>query len=177
MKGKTLEALSERLNCFLINNVKIIPKRWKKFIAYFYTDAIVRKLYWRELNVFMGERTYANIGMIADATEEAPVIIGNNVSIAPYVSFISTSEPNNGQEIKQIAYVKNRCIKEKEIIVEDEVWLGANVTILPGVTIGKCSVIGVGALVIDNVEPYSIYAGVPARKIRDLDMGDTIDDK
>ena len=50
-------------------------------------------------------------------------------------------------------------------------------TILPGVTIGKCSVIGAGALVIDNVEPYSIYAGVPARKIRDLDMGDTIDDK
>lgn len=177
MKSENLEALSERINRFLISNVKIIPKRWKKFIAYFYTDAIVRKLYWRELNVFMGERTYANIGMMADATEEAPVIIGDNVSIAPYVSFISTSEPNNGREIKQIQYIKEHCIKKKKIIVEDEVWLGANVTILPGVTIGKCSVIGAGALVIDDVEPYSIYAGIPARKIRDLSRGDISDDK
>ena len=59
-------------------------------------------------------------------------------------------------------------IKDEPIIIEDEVWIGANVTILPGVRIGKCSVIGAGSVVTKDVEEYSIYAGVPARKIRQL---------
>ena len=40
--------------------------------------------------------------------------------------------------------------------------------ILPGVRIGKCSIIGAGSVVIGDVEPYGVYAGVPARKIRDI---------
>lgn len=168
MQGEKLKLFDEWLNKFIIDHVSVMPKRWKKFIAYFYTDARVRKIYWKELNVIMGEGTFANIGMIADATQNAPVIIGNNVSIAPYVTFISSSSPNNGKNIQNIFHIREHCIKEQEIIVEEDVWIGANVTILPGVKIGKCSVIGAGALVLKDVEPYSIYAGIPAKKIRDL---------
>jgi acetyltransferase-like isoleucine patch superfamily enzyme len=49
--------------------------------------------------------------------------------------------------------------------------LGANVTILPNITIGKCSVVAAGSVVTKDVLPYTVVAGVPAVKIRDLDPG------
>jgi maltose O-acetyltransferase len=57
--------------------------------------------------------------------------------------------------------------KDKEpVIIEDDVWIGARVIILPGVKIGKGSIVGAGAVVTKDVEPYSIVAGVPAKLIR-----------
>ncbi len=53
----------------------------------------------------------------------------------------------------------------KGIILEDDVWVGAGVTILDGCTVGQGSVIGAGAVLTKSVEPYSIVAGVPAKKI------------
>lgn len=64
--------------------------------------------------------------------------------------------------------VRDRLCKRESIVVEYDVWIGAGVTMLPGVRIGKCSVIGAGAVVLNDVEPYSIYAGIPAKKIRDF---------
>jgi len=163
-----LAFLDKRLYKFLDKNCRIMPKRIVKFIAYFYTDARIRKKYLKRLNVFLGKGTYANIGFVADATEKAKVVIGKNVSIAPYVSFITVSEPNNSNNLKMNKYIIKNCIKEQSIVVKDEVWIGTNVTILPGVTIGTHSVIGANSLVIEDVEPYSIYAGTPARKIREI---------
>ena len=56
--------------------------------------------------------------------------------------------------------------EKKEVIIEDDVWIGARVIILPGVKIGKGSIIGAGAVVTKDVEPYSVVAGVPAKLIR-----------
>lgn len=52
------------------------------------------------------------------------------------------------------------------VVVEDDVWIGFNVIVLPRVTIGKSSIIGAGAVVTKDVEPYSVIGGVPARLIR-----------
>ena len=52
------------------------------------------------------------------------------------------------------------------VIIEDDVWLGCNVTILKGVTIGRGSVVAAGAVVTKSCEPYSLIAGVPARVIK-----------
>ncbi len=52
------------------------------------------------------------------------------------------------------------------VIIEDDVWIGARVIILPGVRIGKGAIISAGAVVTKDVEPYSIVGGVPARFIR-----------
>lgn len=49
--------------------------------------------------------------------------------------------------------------------VEDDVWVGQNVSIRAGVTVGRGAIVGMGAVVTKNVEPYSIVAGVPAKKI------------
>lgn len=167
MRKKFLEILDKKLFEFLLNNNTLMPKRICKMIAYFYSDARVRKIYWERLNVFMGENTYSNIGMMAVNSENTKVCIGNNVSIAPYVTFITESEPNNGKKILELEYIKKLKVKGN-IIIEDDVWIGANVTILPGIHIGRCAVIGAGSVVTKDVESYSIYVGVPAKKIKDI---------
>jgi galactoside O-acetyltransferase len=50
-------------------------------------------------------------------------------------------------------------------VIEDDCWLGAGVTVMDGVRVGRGSVIGAGAVVTHDVPPYSIMAGVPARSI------------
>ncbi len=171
---KLLFNLDEFLYKFLLNNSDIMPNRFIKFIANYYPDARIRKLYFRKLGVIMGENTYANLGMriaINKVSDEPKIIIGNNVSIAPNVTFVAESSANNGQEINRIKYVKDKLTVNGEIIIEDEVWIGANVTILQNVRIGRCSVIGAGSVINTDVDSYSIYAGAPARKIRNLEVG------
>lgn len=165
-----LDRLDNFIYHLLERNVDNMPMRFVKFIANNYTDARIRKIYLERLGVVMGEGTYTNLGFrIVSDDFEKRLFIGKNVSIAPNVTFICMSSANNGKEINEIAYVKEVLTKSANIYVDDEVWIGANVTVLPGVHIGKCSVIGAGSVVTKDVEPYSVYAGVPARKIRDLD--------
>lgn len=57
----------------------------------------------------------------------------------------------------------------KPVIVEDDVVIGANAVVLEGVTVGKGAVVAAGAVVIDDVAPYTVVAGTPARKIKDID--------
>lgn len=52
------------------------------------------------------------------------------------------------------------------VVIEDDVWCGANVTILKGVTIGRGSVVAAGAVVTKSFPPYSIIGGVPARLLK-----------
>lgn len=166
-----LSRIDELLYNFLSNNSAIMPNRFVKFLANFYPDARIRKIYFRKLGVVMGENTFANLGMriaVNEVSEEPKIIIGNNVSIAPNVTFVAESCANNGKEINDIDYVGDKLTVNGKIIVEDEVWIGASVTILHNVRIGRCSVIGSGSVVTKDVEPYSVYVGVPARKIRDL---------
>lgn len=54
----------------------------------------------------------------------------------------------------------------KQVILEDNVWIGARSVILPGGKIGKGSIIGVGSVATKDVEPFSIVAGVPAKLVK-----------
>lgn len=62
--------------------------------------------------------------------------------------------------------LKNRENHYAPIIIKDHVWIGSNVTILPGVTIGRWSVVAAGAVVAKDVEEFTIVGGVPAQEIR-----------
>lgn len=166
---KFLEIIDSRLYEFLIKNANIMPMRFVKYIALFYTDARVRKIYLKRLGVKMGQNTYANIGFrIVSNDYKMRVIIGDNVSIAPNVVLIACSSANNGKKINEIAYVKKHLWKEGKIVIENDVWIGANVTILPGVRVGECAVVGAGSVVTKDVEPYAIVAGNPARVLQRL---------
>lgn len=154
----------------LESSVDRMPPRLTKLIAHYYTDARIRKLYFDRLGVFMGEGTFANLGMkaIVGGKERYSVRIGDRVSIGPNLTLVTQSSANNGSEINELSYVQEQLTKEAPIVIADEVWIGANVVILPGVQIGRCSVIGAGAVVTEDVEAYCVYAGVPARCIRRL---------
>lgn len=167
-----LKYLDEKIFDYLQQYKDIMPQRLTKLIAYYYPDARIRKLYFEKIGVYMGEDTYANLGMkitVGELKEKYMIVIGNNVSIAPNVTFIVDSLPNNSIKLKNHPYVKAKLIKNEKIIINDDVWLGANVTILPGIEIGECSIVGAGSVVVGDVEAYSVYAGVPARKIKSLE--------
>lgn len=90
------------------------------------------------------------------------VNIGTNCCIGPEVMFCTTSHLANIE--------KRRAgkIVSQQIIIEDGCWIGARAIILPGVTIHKGCVIAAGAVVQKNCLENSLYAGVPAKKIKDL---------
>lgn len=55
---------------------------------------------------------------------------------------------------------------DKDVIVEEDVWIGCNVTLLSGVTIGRGATIGAGSIVVKSIPPYAIAVGVPARVVK-----------
>lgn len=65
--------------------------------------------------------------------------------------------------------------RSEPVVIGDDVWIGANAVILPGVTLGTGTVVGAGAVVNRDTEPYSIVAGVPARKISERPRPQTVD--
>jgi acetyltransferase-like isoleucine patch superfamily enzyme len=96
--------------------------------------------------------------------------IGNNVLIASKV-FISDHNHGNYSDITQphsnplIAPI-NRILSKNPVIIEDNVWIGEFVTVLPGVTIKEGSIIGSMSVVTKTIPPYSIAVGVPAHVIK-----------
>lgn len=166
-----LNCFENFIDSFLKKNVGIMPLKLTKLIAFYYTNAVVRKLYLNKLGFILGEGSYSNLGLSFDMNDDLSpcVFVKENVSIGPNVTFIPNSEPNNSQCLKDNKYVKEHLIKRNAtIVVEKEAWLGANCVILPGVTIKEGCIIGAGAVVTKDTSPYSIYAGVPAKKIREL---------
>jgi maltose O-acetyltransferase len=91
------------------------------------------------------------------------VIIGNNVMMASDVTILTLNH-NYNEKNKPM---REQGVKFLNVIIEDDVWIGYRVTILPGVKIGKGSVIGAGAVVTKNVEPYTVVGGVPAKFIKE----------
>lgn len=90
------------------------------------------------------------------------VVVGNQVLIATHTIFVSSNHSYQNSKIP----IRLQQIVLREIVVEDDVWIGANCTILAGVTIGSGSVIGAGSVVNKDIPPYSVAVGVPAKIIK-----------
>jgi acetyltransferase-like isoleucine patch superfamily enzyme len=91
------------------------------------------------------------------------VHIGNNVLMGPEC-FIYTN--NHRFDRAQLKYIGQT--PAEPVIIEDDVWIGARVTILPGVIVGKGSTLGASAVVSNSVPPYSVAIGNPARVSKSL---------
>lgn len=79
---------------------------------------------------------------------------GDYSSTSPYVQ----SDPE--------VIVKDRPLSYKDVAIEDNVWIGEGVCVMPGVIIGRCSIVGAGSVVTKNIPPYCIAVGNPARVIK-----------
>lgn len=88
--------------------------------------------------------------------------IGGFVMIAPNVSILSIMHNHNRCDIPMIM----QGTEDEQIpVIEDDVWIGRNVIIMPGVNVGRGSIIAAGAVVVNNVEPYTVVGGIPAKLI------------
>ena len=113
-----------------------------------------------------GMRIGNNVGISQNCffAARAKIEIGNDVIIGPGVSMFS--ENHNYKDVGTPIRLQGE--NRKGIVVEDDVWIGANATVLAGVRIGRHSVIGAGSVVVRDVAPYSVYAGTPAKLIKTI---------
>ena len=90
------------------------------------------------------------------------VIMGRNIMMGPEVVMLTMKHCVDRIDVPMIL----QGTEASTIVIEDDVWIGARAIILPGVHIGKGSIVGAGAVVTKKVDAYSIVGGVPAHFIR-----------
>lgn len=105
----------------------------------------------------IGNRVYFNHNCSITASKK--ITIGNNCMFANNVVVV-----DHNHEIKDGVISSN--LISKEVIIDDNVWCGANVTILPGVHIGQGSIIGAGAVVNTDIPDHALAVGIPAKVIK-----------
>ena len=111
-------------------------------------------------NIEIGENFYSNHNLIIlDANK---VIFGDNVFIAPNCSFYTAGHPLDYE-------TRNKGIEyAKPIKIGNNVWIGGNVVVLPGVTIGDNTVIGAGSIVVKDIPANVVAVGNPCKVIKEL---------
>ncbi len=103
-----------------------------------------------------------NSGIGLNCRITGPLTIGKDVMMAPGVNIVTQNHEISDTEIP----MRLQTAEKKKVTIEDDVWIGVNAIILPGITIGKGSVIAGGAVVTKDVAPYHIVGGNPAKVIR-----------
>jgi maltose O-acetyltransferase len=116
-------------------------------------------------NISIGKHCFINTGLRIDVAHDATVTIGSDCAIGPQVS-IETMTHNlvwreGGEGWGRYS---------KSVVIGNKVWIGAKAVVLGGVTIGNGAVIAAGAVVIKDVEPYTLVGGVPAKLIKRLEQ-------
>lgn len=144
-----------------------LPLKLIRWIAINHPDNRSRLLYYQLTNVPIGKGTVINSGVKLYDEYRGLVSFGERVAVASDVNIIASSNPNNSKLVK-VTYVREHLTQVAPIIIEDDAWIGAQVVILPGVTIGKGAIVGAGAVVVRDVAPDTAVAGAPARLIRSL---------
>lgn len=115
-------------------------------------------------NIEFGENFFANTNLVI--LDGAKVTIGNNVFIAPNVGIYTAGHPLDVQQRNQgLEYAF-------PVKIGNNVWIGAHVAILPGVSIGDNCVIGAGSIVIKDIPANSLAVGNPCRVIREITEAD-----
>lgn len=113
-------------------------------------------------NIHVGENFYSNFNLTI--LDGAPVTFGDNVFIAPNCGFYTAGHPLDPAE-------RNKGLEyARPIKVGNNVWFGAGVHVLPGVTIGDNCVIGAGSVVNRDIPPCSLAVGNPCRVVKKIEV-------
>lgn len=116
-------------------------------------------------NIMLGNSVYVGPNAYFSASVSY-IKIGNKVVIGPNVTIMG-GDHNTSVIGKYIFDVSNKRVEDDQpVIIEDDVWIGCNVTILKGVVIGSGSVIAAGSVVTKSIPSNSVAAGVPAKVIK-----------
>lgn len=115
---------------------------------------------------FLHPEVKLKIGRFCSIAVGVTIYLGGNhrtdlVTTYPFIAF-----PDDWPQAKQLRVEDVGAVSRGDVVIGNDVWIGHRVSILSGVTIGDGAVIGAESVVVDDVEPYSIVAGNPARLIR-----------
>ena len=111
-------------------------------------------------DVIIGD--YTRIGL--HNTIIGPVNIGDHVNLAQGITVTALNHNFEDSEKR----IDEQGVSTTPVVIEDDVWIGANAVILPGVRVGTHSVVAAGAVVTKEVPPHSIVAGIPAKIIKKI---------
>lgn len=174
-------------NCYMMSFLKkslwggvklsnAIPYLYDKLLSFFYKGSMKfcgKHVYIRPSssdfkglwNLSVGDYTSIPKGSVFYCTE-APLIIGKKVIFGPRPTIITGD--HRIDVVGKYIMDSNDKLPENDaaVVIEDDVWTGANVTILKGVTIGRGSVVAAGAVVTKSCPPYSIIGSVPAKVLK-----------
>lgn len=162
---KTVKRFFSELRIFVCNRwVSRIPSR--TFRIFFYRR-IMKYDIGRQAHIFLdctfdctinfSLKNNSVINTKCRLDNKGGIYIGQNVSISQEVMILSADHDLNSPDFTG---------HERPVYIEDYVWIGSRAIIMPGVTIGKGAVVAAGAVVTRNVDPYTVVAGVPAKKIK-----------
>lgn len=159
-------------HCWEYNAIR--PSDWKAketklrtFIGSLASGVRIQAPFWCDYgtNITFGKNFYANHGLVI--LDAAKVQFGNDVFVGPNCGFHTAGHPLDAARRNQgLEYAK-------PIIVGNNVWFGAGVQVMPGVTIGHNVVVAAGAVVTKDIPSHSLVAGVPAKVIRSIDLDET----
>ncbi len=111
-------------------------------------------------SIILGDRVF--IGSNCEFNIRKRILIGDDCLVASGCRFIDHDHGHMNLEVPMSSQVG----VEKDIIIGNDVWLGVNVIVLKGVTIGKSSIVAAGSVVTKSILPFEIWAGVPAKRVR-----------
>jgi len=136
------------------------------FPIYFVRRAYLKYI----LKIKIGKKSFIHIG----CRFGGPIIIGDNTVVGRNCVFLGNVIIKNNVSITAETYVFTsshlansptfECFY-KSVVIEDYAWIGARAMILPGVQIGRGAILGANSTATKNIPEYSIYAGIPAKKI------------
>ena len=120
-----------------------------------------------EYKIYISDAKHIKLGSFVRINEntflQGEVKIGNYVMIAPNVSVYSKTHRHHDISTPMVLSGETQT---KTVVIEDNVWIGINAVILPGIRIGQGAIVGANSVVTKDVEPFSIVGGVPAKIIR-----------
>ncbi len=119
-------------------------------------------IYGKESYLHLHNNCEINYGCFILAKDK--ITIGENSTLAYNVSILTSANPNGPHNLLSKIYPA----KTAPVTIKDNVWVGANSVILPGVTIGSCCVIAAGAVVNRDVPDNTMVGGVPAKFIKKI---------
>ena len=127
-------------------------------------------------NTYFGKNVYFNFNLVI--LDVCPVHIGNNCFFGPNISILTALHSLVASERELYFDEEKGYVTDREygapITIGNDCWFGGNVTILPGVTIHDNVVVGAGSVVTHDLESGCVYAGNPAKKIKEIRKEDSI---
>jgi acetyltransferase-like isoleucine patch superfamily enzyme len=112
-------------------------------------------------NIVIGQHCHINHLGCLQASSDSKITIGNDLRMGPGTMIYSS---NHGIRLGNL--IRSQPQTQKDVTIGNDVWLGSNVVVTAGVNIGDGAVIAAGAVVIKDIPPYTIAAGIPAKPIK-----------